>query len=133
MSVDSSLEATHVAIRKLFESYMEAYDRLDPVAAANHHGTPSFIVHRGEIVQINTDTAVNYFKDVFAANAVEKHYWEIVDLSIDLLARNGAVVKVHWHAKRPDGSLLWDSRPTYMVANDENGWLIWGDIARTLD
>lgn len=132
MSVDNALLEAQAAIRQLFESYREVYDHLDPVAAANHHGTPSFIVHRGEIVHLNNDTAVNYFKDVFAANAVEDHYWEIADLTIDMLAPNGAVVNVHWHARRPDGSILWDSRPTYMVANDGNGWLIWGDIARTI-
>ena len=121
-------------IRMFIESYGDSYDRLDAEAAAAHHGTPSFIVHRGEIVHMNDDTKVDYFRSVFSENAAEgEHFWEIAGLKIDQLAPNGAVVKVHWIARRPDESILWDSRPTYMVADDGNGWLIWGDIARTLD
>jgi hypothetical protein len=122
------------AIRQFFDSYGDSYDRLDAVGAAAHHGTPSFIVHRGEVIHMNDDTKVDYFRSVFSENAAEgEHFWEIADLKIDQLAPNGAVVELHWIARRPNGSILWVSRPTYMVADAGTGWLIWGDIARSLD
>ena len=44
---------TESAIREFFDSYNDCYNRLDTPGAAAHHGTPSFVVNRGEVVRID--------------------------------------------------------------------------------
>ena len=117
------------AIRRFFDSYKDCYDRLDATGAAAHHATPSFVVNRGDVVVIEADSVASYFDSVFAENGAEgEHFWEIAEFDAVELASNGAIVTVRWIAKRPDGSPLWRSRASYMVADDGEGWLIWGNM-----
>ena len=57
------------------------------------------------------------------------HVWEMADIQVDQVAPNGVTAKLHWIARRPDGSVLWEDRPGYMVVDDGNGWLIRGNIS----
>lgn len=120
--------------RRFFDSYADCYDRLDSACAAAHHGTPSFVVNRGEIVRVDAESILDYFDSVFSENATAgDHDWEVADLDVRRLASNGAVATVGWIARRPDGSTLWTSRATYMLADDGEGWSIWGDIVHSPD
>lgn len=123
---------TESEIRRFFGSYTACYNRLDARCAAAHHADPSFVANRGQVVRINADTMFDYFDAVFSENAAEgEHVWEVAALDMNQMAPNGAVVTVDWIARRPDGSILWTSRATYMLADDGTGWSIWGDIVHT--
>ena len=118
------------AIRELFQAYLDFYNRLEPEALAALHATPSSIVHRGQVLIMDDETKVPYHKSILAENAAAgDHVWEMADLKIDQVAPNGAVAKLHWIARRPDGSVLWEDRPAYVVADDGNGWRIWSNIS----
>lgn len=118
------------AIRQLFDVYLDGYNRLDAEGLAALHATPSFIVHRGEVLVMDDETKLPYHETILAENAAEgEHLWEMADFELDQVTSNGAVVKIHWIARRPDGSLLWEDRPAYMVADNGSGWLIWANIS----
>lgn len=79
---------------------------------------------------MDDETKVPYHESILAENAAEgDHVWEMADLRIDQVAPNGAVARLHWIARRPDGSVLWEDRPAYVVADDGNGWRIWSNIS----
>lgn len=118
------------AIRQLFDVYLDCYNCLDAQGLAALHATPSFIVHRGKVLVMNDETKVPYHESILAENAAQgEHVWEMADIKLDQVAPNGAIAMLHWIAKRPDGSVLWEDHPAYMVADDGNRWLIWGNIS----
>jgi len=117
------------AIRQLFAEYLDAFNRLDAEMLAPLHATPSFIVHRGEVLIMDDETKLPYFQAVLSENAAYEHEWEMADIKMDLVAPNGATALLHWIARRPDGSLLWEDFPAYMVADAGDGWLIWGNLS----
>jgi len=79
---------------------------------------------------MNDRTKIPYHEEILAENAAEgKHVWEMADLNLDQVAPNGAIAMLHWIARRPDGSVLWEDRPAYMVADDGSGWTILGNIS----
>jgi hypothetical protein len=118
------------AIRALFDVYLDCYNRLDAEGLADLHASPSIIVHRGGVLVLNDENKVGYHETILAENAAEgEHFWELADFDMDLVAPNGATAKLHWVAKRPGGSVLWEDRPAYLVADNGNGWLIWGNLS----
>jgi hypothetical protein len=121
---------TEAAIRDLFDAYLDCYNRLDAQGLADLHASPTVIIHRGEVLVLNDENKLSYHQAILAENAAEgEHLWELAASEIDLVAPNGASAKLHWIARRPDGSLLWEDRPAYMVADNGSGWLIWGNIS----
>lgn len=50
-------------------------------------------------------------------------------IQVDMVAPNGAIAKLHWIARRPDGAVLWEDHPAYVVADGGAGWLIWSNIS----
>jgi ketosteroid isomerase-like protein len=119
-----------IAIRQMFETYRDCYDRLDARALADLHGSPCIVVHRGDVLVLNDENKISYHEDILAENAAEgEHVWEMAACEVELVAPNGATAKLHWVAKRPDGSVLWEDRPAYVVADDGDGWLIWSNIS----
>ena len=69
-----------------------------------------------------------------SGNAAEgEHIWEIARLDLQQPAPNGAIVTVHWIARRPEGTILWDFLDSYIVADDGTGWSILGDIVHSAD
>ena len=105
-----------------------------PADKAGDIGGTGLVVHLNRTVHLNDDTKLDYFNSVFSENAAEsEHVWEVAEFTMNQLASNGAIVTVRWIARRPDGSILWTSRASYMVADDGNGWLIWGNMVHTPD
>ncbi len=78
---------------------------------------------------MDDETKLAYHETILGENAVEEHVWELADFKLDLVAPNGATAMLHWIARRPDGSVLWEDYPAYLVADDGDGWLIWGNIS----
>lgn len=127
VSATSDAEA---AVRELFARYLDAYNEHDAEALAALHATPSLIVHRGEVLVMDDETNLPYQRSILAENEAEgDHVWEMADLTTDVVAANGAIAKLHWVARRPDGTVLWEDRPAYMVADDGSGWLVLGNIS----
>lgn len=123
------MSVAELRIRELFNTYRDCFNRLDGRGAAAHYTTPSFVVKAGSVVRIDAQTKVGYFDSLVSGNASEgEHVWEIAGLDILQPAPNGAIVTVHWIARRPDRSILWDFLDSYIVADDGSGWLIQGDI-----
>lgn len=116
-------------IRSMFQAYLDGYNELDAEKLAGLHANPTVMVHRGEVFTLTEVNSVPYHESILSENAAEEHVWEMADLEIDSVAANGATAKLHWIARRPDGSVLWEDRPAYMVADDGDGWLIWGNIS----
>ena len=121
-------------IRQFFETYRDCFNRLDGPSAADHYTAPSFVVKNGRVVRIDAETKVDYFNSLMSGNAAEgEHIWEIAGLDMQQAATNGAIVTVHWIARRPEGSILWDFLDSYIVADDGKGWSIMGDIVHGAD
>ena len=121
---------TENAIRKLFADYLDGYNRLDAAALSALHASPCVVVHRNEVLVLNDDNSLDWHKTLLAENDAEgDHVWEMADLQVDQVAPNGAVAKLHWIARRPDGTPLWEDRPTYVVADGGDGWLIWSNVS----
>lgn len=125
---------TESTIRRMFNAYRDCFNRLDGPGAASHYAAPSFVVKNGGVVRFDSDTKNDYFASLMSGNAAEgDHVWEIAELAMNQLASNGAIVTVHWIARRPDGSVLWDFMDSYIVAEEAGGWLILGDIVHSAD
>ena len=117
-------------IREMFDTYLDCYNRLDARGLTALHAHPSHIIHRGEILVLTEDTNLPYHEKILAENAAAgEHVWELADMVLDEVAPNGAIAHLHWIARRPDGSLLWEDHPAYMVARNDDGWIILGNIS----
>lgn len=115
------------AIKAMFQTYLDGYNELDAEKLAGLHANPTIMVHCGEVFTLTDDNNVAYHESILAENAAEEHVWKMADIKIDQVAPYGGTAKLHWIAKRPDGSLMWEDCPAYLVADD--GWLIWGNIS----
>ncbi|HEY6688095.1 MAG TPA: hypothetical protein VI094_18010 [Propionibacteriaceae bacterium] len=61
-----------------------------------------------------------YFAELLASNSQEgPHIWSIRDSKLQRLGSDAALVTVRWIARRPDQSLLWDFRDSYLLALED--------------
>ena len=119
----------HLDLRRLFDGYMDCFDRLDGPGAAAYYSAPSFVVKNGSVTRFGSSEKADYFSALMEANAAEgEHRWEIADFEVALPAANGAIVTVRWVAQRPSGSVIWDFKDTYFLADTAHGWRILGDM-----
>jgi len=119
----------HAELRRLFDGYMDCFDRLDGPGAASYYSAPSFVVKDGGVTRFDPDEKVGYFSTLMENNAeAGEHVWEIAEFKVDRLASNGAIVSVRWIARRPDRFVIWDFWDTYVVGDEGDGWRILGDI-----
>ena len=124
------MKDAEAAIDSLFQAYLRGYNDLDARALVALHGSPCVVVHRGRVFTLTGENSLRYHEGILAENASEgDHVWEMADIRVDLVVPNGATAKLHWIARRPDGTVLWEDRPAYVVADDGNGWLIWSNIS----
>jgi hypothetical protein len=118
------------AIRQLFELYLDCYNRFDAPGLADLHASPCVIVHRGKVLVLDDGNKLGYHEVLLAENAaVGEHSWEMAALGIDPVTPNGATARLHWIARKPDGEVLWEDRPAYVVADDGSGWLIRSNVS----
>lgn len=118
------------AIQEMFETYLDGYNRLDAETLVGLHADPCVMVHRGEVFTITAANSLSYHQRILEENANGgAHVWEMAAIDTDLIAPNGATAKIHWIARRPDGSVLWQDWPAYVVADDGTGWKIWSNIS----
>ncbi len=114
--------------------FMAAYTRawnsgdLEGIAAA--YATPCFVVKGGRVLRHEDEAAKRrYFGSLLTSNRREgAHTWTIDHLDPRQLGRGAAMVTVHWICRRPDGSTIWDFLDSYLLAPDQDGWRILGDV-----
>ena len=120
---------TSSELRQLFDGYMECFGRLDGSAAAAYYAAPAFVVKNGDVIRFGSEEKVEYFSSLMEANAsAGPHRWEFADFTVATPSINGAIVTVHWVARRSNDSVLWDFEDTYVLGNEGEGWFILGDI-----
>jgi hypothetical protein len=121
-------------LQRLFEGYMDCFNRGDGPCAAAYYSAPSFVVKDGEVTRFESGEKVAYFTALMEANATSgPHKWEMDSFEVALPAANGAFATVRWIARRLDGSVIWDFKDTYVVVDTRQGWRILGDIVHDAD
>jgi hypothetical protein len=94
-------------LARFMASYTEAWNTGDLDRAAKHR----------------------YFAELLAGNRRQgPHTWSIADLDPLPLGRDAAMVTVRWVCRRPDGSTIWEFLDSYLLAPEQGGWRILGDV-----
>jgi ketosteroid isomerase-like protein len=120
---------TGAAVRACMESYLDAFERLDAAAIADHFAYPSHIASdASEVVLLQIanrqDCLAAVEKVVAMHRQLEAPSGAICDLSVVELSPRLAQASLRMEAHGRTGAMLYDFEAIYTLAQTRDGWRI---------
>jgi hypothetical protein len=114
----------------LLRWYQEAWNDRDLERILDAYATPCFVAKGGRVLHHRDQAGkARYFGDLLAGNRRQgPHRWELGDVDLRPLGRDGALATVRWTCRRPDGSVIWEFPDSYLLAGERGRWWIVGDV-----
>jgi ketosteroid isomerase-like protein len=117
------------AVRALLESYLDAFERMDAAAIADHFAYPSHIASdAGEVALMQLTNRQDCLEAVEKVVAMHRELGApsgtICDLSVVELSPRLAQASLRMEAHARAGGMLYDFEAIYTLAQTREGWRI---------
>jgi hypothetical protein len=110
--------------------YRDGWNALDLDRILDAYATPCFVAKGGRVLHLRDHAAkARHFGDLLAGNRGQgPHRWDLGDVDLRRLGRDGALVTVGWTCRRPDGSTIWEFPDSHLLAAERGRWWVVGDV-----